>query len=1028
MDQSGDRTLIAVDVVDEALRPQQLKAKQMCRLCLAQDAPLSSIFTPQTGPNRTPQTPLSLQITACVSIEVYAGDGMPGVICHTCRILLNYHYQFKQICQTADSQLKLFLTTGIWPEKLSLPKELISFAANVKDSQHKANPRANATINIINASSGGESESNRERKINIIKLSPNDLKNLKLSQRIGTTGYQGTPPAGTMKRDQSVVSVSTPLLTSTPMPKRDAPTKMAKQQGVRLQYHDEQKSPPAQQNKDQPLVKQNLKSPVILNRLASMASKRQNVKEEFVTTGDGTVEMILQFEPEPVESPEQENIFPCTECPRTFKLKQLLDLHKINHKRERNFPCEECDKRFFSKYDLAKHRATHTGERPYGCVICGAAFSRSTLLTRHQAQHKDDLTYPCVFCERVFVSQEELDKHAQTHEKNRPFVCTDCPKSFAYKQGLERHAAVHAKELPHKCEYCDMSFHTSAALSRHLTAHAGSRPYPCRLCKKSFMLSHHLSRHLRAHNTAGQCEYKCNDCKQSFDGKNELIAHSEVHAKETLVCPLCRELFEDIDEVVAHIHEHAKKNQYACDYCDLLYTSEQKLNAHCQHEHADELACEWSEEQQRQLNEEQAASRKEVAANQPKVEGDSKSLTSGEEMKTDVVLDSENSEIENIFLEPEDYDTAIFMQPEGNEQVIETFEVNEYVEETPSEVKPKVSPQTKHPKQVKQERLSPLPKSKDMTRQKSMVEFFKRNQEAVEKKTAQRNVSEMLKNLPKGVTIKREQSAPSLTTNPPKKPSQPIVVEKKQPQMIPIEKDKSPIQGSSKGTAQAMVVEPKRRPGRPPKIVPKVEESEGKKENVAIKKVEPVVMKKEERKQQHTKLDEEIKKVLSDRKSTVEGGLKRSGTMNFPKTRVGIDVPPKTFPSAAGASSKGSVSMVRRSYAVPPSKEPMAGIKRPADKESATDEPVSSKRFAPGPQRKTMNPAMLSTLRNTTQKSAKAGEPVQVNVVRTVKREPNADAPVEMNVGGKTVKLQKLILSKSEALALQKAGKLKGKI
>ncbi|KFB43013.1 pita [Anopheles sinensis] len=988
MDQSGDRTLIAVDVVDEALRPQQLKAKQICRLCLAQDVPLSSIFAPQGGPNRTPQTPLSLQITACVSIE-----------------------------------------------------------ANLKDLQHKASPRVNTTINIINSAAGGEAENNRERKINIIKLSPTDLKNLKLSQRIGTPGYQGTPPAGGMKRDQSVVSVSTPLLTSTPMPKRGPPTKAPNQhQGVRLQYDDEQKPPPPVQQNNQPPPKKEVKSPVILNRLASMASKRQNVKEEFVTTGDGTVEMILQFEPEPVESAEQEKIFPCAECPRTFKLKQLLDLHKLNHKRERNFPCGECDKRFFSKYDLAKHMATHTGERPYVCVICRAAFSRSTLLTRHQALHKDDLTYPCMFCERVFVSQKELDKHAQNHEKNRPFVCMHCPKSFAYKQGLERHAAVHAKDLPHKCEYCDMSFHTSAALSRHLTAHAGSRPYPCRLCSKSFMLSHHLSRHLRAHNTVGQSEYKCNDCKQSFNGKNELIAHSESHAKETLVCPLCREPFGDIGEVIEHIHEHAKGSQYACDYCDLLYTSEQKLNAHCQQEHADELACEWSEEQQRQLKEEQAASRKDDAANQPKAEVEGN--RSGEELKTDLVLESEIPEIENIFLEPDDYDTAIFMEPEGDEQVIETFEVSEYVEETPSPaavaatVKPKVSPQTKQPKEVKQEHLSPVPKSKDIYRQKSMDEFYKRNQQAVEKKTAQRNVSEMLKNLPKGVTIKREQSAPALTTNPPKKaPPQPIVVEKKQPPIvIPIAKDKvSPVQGSSKGSSAQAVAEPKRRPGRPPKIVPKVEESEGKKENVAIKKVEQSeVVRKQERKQQLTKLDEESgKKELPERKSTVEGGLKRSGTMNFPKTRVGIDVPPKTFPGASGASgNKGSVSMVRRSYAVPPSKEPTVGMKRPADKESPTDEPVSSKRFAPGPQRKTLNPAMLSTMGNTTQKSAgtaKATEPVPVTVVRTVKRAANADAPVgapvEMNVGGKTVKLQKLILSKSEALALQKAGKLgKGKM
>lgn len=242
--------------------------------------------------------------------------------------------------------------------------------------------------------------------------------------------------------------------------------------------------------------------PVILNSL----KPTKKTEEHFVQTADGTLEIISTETPEldPIKNapPVDTYVFPCTECERSFPLRQLLDIHMQNHNRERNHPCEMCDKRFFSKYDLAKHNLTHTGERPFVCVICKSAFSRSTLLTRHQKVwhiyftkctilksyffqiHKDQPKFLCIYCERTFLSNEELQKHTENHQKKRPFQCDKCPKSFAYKQGLERHEVTHETNLPFSCEHCDLSFATAGKLARHLTAHAGSRPYPCRMCSR----------------------------------------------------------------------------------------------------------------------------------------------------------------------------------------------------------------------------------------------------------------------------------------------------------------------------------------------------------------------------------------------------------------------------------------------------------------------------------------------------------------------------------------------------------------
>lgn len=225
----------------------------------------------------------------------------------------------------------------------------------------------------------------------------------------------------------------------------------------------------------------------------------------------------------------------------------------------------------------------------FKCVVCGKAFSRSTLLRRHEKVHSDQPKFLCNYCERPFLSREEWEKHTQNHQKKRPFSCEFCGKSFAFKQGLERHEVVHSTNQPFKCEHCDQGFSTQGKLARHLTAHAGDRPYPCRICDKSYLLSHHLTRHMRSHKENNQIAHKCTECNLSFSKRDELISHSSVHATENLVCPLCKTCFENSDDVDGHIKQHTNDENFACDFCDLIFLSETQLQEHSDAQHMEEI-------------------------------------------------------------------------------------------------------------------------------------------------------------------------------------------------------------------------------------------------------------------------------------------------------------------------------------------------------------------------------------------------------------------------------------------------------
>lgn len=345
-------------------------------------------------------------------------------------------------------------------------------------------------------------------------------------------------------------------------------------------------------------------SPKILNNQPKILNNRSTIKSvepvircsQIIKTdvdGHGEIEFVSEMiesdELEQDTTPIETNVFPCNYCERSFPLRQLLDIHVANHVRDRKYQCEVCSKGFFSKYDLGKHILIHTGEKPFKCVVCEKAFSRSTLLRRHEKIHSDQPKFLCGHCDRTFLSKEEWEKHTQNHEKKRPFECDICGKTFAFKQGLERHEVVHLANQPYKCEHCNQGFSTQGKLARHLTAHAGNRPYPCRVCSKSYLLSHHLTRHMRSHKEHQQTNHKCYECNETFVKRDELIQHSAAHATENLVCPLCKEQFVHADDVAEHISLHTENEQFACEFCDLIFLTEAALHDHSDSQHMEEI-------------------------------------------------------------------------------------------------------------------------------------------------------------------------------------------------------------------------------------------------------------------------------------------------------------------------------------------------------------------------------------------------------------------------------------------------------
>ncbi|KAG8510165.1 Zinc finger and SCAN domain-containing protein 5B [Galemys pyrenaicus] len=135
--------------------------------------------------------------------------------------------------------------------------------------------------------------------------------------------------------------------------------------------------------------------------------------------------------------------YACGDCPKTFRYRSQLAIHRRSHTGERPFCCPSCPKAFMQASDLRVHLRTHAGLRPFACEACGACFAHQSTLRCHRRTHTRARPFACQACGARFAHKGNLNVHLRTHSGARPYRCAACGAAFRQLGNLSRHRRTH---------------------------------------------------------------------------------------------------------------------------------------------------------------------------------------------------------------------------------------------------------------------------------------------------------------------------------------------------------------------------------------------------------------------------------------------------------------------------------------------------------------------------------------------------------------------------------------------------------
>ncbi|KAI4459071.1 zinc finger protein [Holotrichia oblita] len=418
----------------------EINVSNLCRLCLAQSAPMESLYTPLEEIYEDDVFCLYDIMQKLSSTRISNDPKFPLYLCSNCVSLLTAAYKVNRLLEVSQNQLSLLLKEELHVNSRNVSNKCDNDAVEIISGTEKYNLK---DILII--------EDDKKNKHNYDSFLNN------LGSVITADFVPKNFQRKKLEEDKLHVVNLVPLVNYSMT--TDAVEDL----------NDDVPSP------ESPIARKSfyIKCNICGKKLSNRGCLRQH-KEAHL---------------------RKNSSYLCQICGYITNVRTTLTHHMILKHQGKQFTCEICGKKYISNSHLRYHMLAHKNERLYLCPVCGKSFNYSSSLDYHMRVHTGEKKYKCTYCDRGFSMRCGLNRHLRVHTGLRPYKCSFCDRAFRSKGELNCHEMTHTGHRPYHCKLCGKGFTKTHNLKIHMLGHSG--PFLCEICHRGFTEAVYLKLHMK---------------------------------------------------------------------------------------------------------------------------------------------------------------------------------------------------------------------------------------------------------------------------------------------------------------------------------------------------------------------------------------------------------------------------------------------------------------------------------------------------------------------------------------------------